>query len=164
MAFGIEGLTAEWAGGPAGRNKRLGTAHEITRLDGTDAHPEQVRSLWLVVGDLDVIPILAFGLRLDDHRVATRVPRERHGADPKEVDHRLLERQCLVAAGRNGIGAHRIEELIEASGERSDLRLLHGHADDGSALARLEMEGTIACLADRADDELVGLVEDEEAS
>ena len=164
MAFGIQGLAAERARGPAGRHQRLGTPHEITRLRGTDAHAEQVRTLWLVVGDLDVISILSFGLRLDDHRVPTRVPGERHGADAEEVDHRLLERRCLVASGRSGIGADRIEELVEASRERSDLCLLQGHADDGSALACLEVEGTVAGLADRADDELVGLVEDEEAS
>jgi hypothetical protein len=163
MTLRLERLATEGAGRPSGTDEDLGTPHERARRRRIDPHAQQVRSLVGIVRQLGILAVLGRGLCLDNDRLASCVPGQRHGTYPEELHDRLLERDGVSVRGRLR-RVDRIEQEVQALGQGRDLHLLDADADEGTALSRLEVELPRARLADGAGNESVGVVEDEEPS
>jgi hypothetical protein len=162
VAARVEGLPAERACGSAGGDQRLGSAHEGTRIGRTDPDAQHIRAFLRIVRQLDIVSILGRRLGLDHDGLGCRIPGERHGADPKELNDRLIQRMLVSLGGHLGID--RVQEVLQPRGEGSHLGLLDPDAHEGAPLASLEEERAFAGLTDGAGHESVGVVEDEESS
>src|SRR5215469_3796364 len=95
-------------------------------------------------------------LGLDHHPVRLAVPGQRDGPDPELLHQRKVERAvvggCRGAAGRRAAGSpeHLVEQLIQPLGQLRHLELLQRDAGDPAAVGRLQVEASLAWLADRS--------------
>ena len=160
---GSSGWPQNGHGGRPPASSTSARAHEAAGMGHVDPDAKQVRAVLGIVRQLEVVAIIGRRLRLDDDRLVSGIPRQGHRADAEELDDRLLE--PVVIGGRGAVrGIHGVEEVAHPLRESGDLDLLEADAHEGPALARLEVEDPLAGLANRAGNEPVGIVEDEEPS
>jgi hypothetical protein len=171
MPGGLERLATERARRAARRHEALGTAHEGVGLRWLDMDAQRVRRIGRLFGDGIRLLGLRLGLRFDHHALAGWIPGKCQEADLEELDQRFLQR-CLVEMNLNRRQVRglltafldQFQQVHQAVGQRADLDLLQRDADQGTALLRLQEEGSLTGLAHRAGHEALWLVEVEEAS
>ncbi len=163
MALRIQRLATEWTGRAAGPDKRLGTTHERAGLRRIDPDAKQIWPLFSIVGQLHVLAVLRWCLRLDHHRIGGGIPGQCHRAHAEELDDGFLERELV-----NGGGVHRrldrVEQVIEPMSEGRDLHLFESDADQCAAFSGLEEEGSIPRLTESSGEETIRGIKDEESS
>jgi hypothetical protein len=163
----LKRLAAEGAGGPAGRHEGRDAANEVSSARRFNAHPQEIRGGRLRAGQVGRRLVLADRLSFDHDLGRGRIPGQRHGADPEQLDGGFLQRLVVPRNASRKLAReplHRVEQLGHATGEGRHLRLLQPDADDGAALSGLQVEGSCAGLAEGAGDEPVRSVEIKDAT
>ena len=163
MALRIQRLPTEWTGRAAGPYKRLGTTHERAGLRRINPNSKQIWPLFSIVGQLHVLAVLRWRLRLDHHRIGGRIPGQCHRPHAEELDDGFLERELV-----HGVGVRRrldrVEQVIEPMSESRDLDLFESDADQCAAFSGLEEESSIAGLTERSGKETIRAIKDEEST
>ena len=172
VALRVQRQRAQRARRPAGGDDPLGAHDEGAGDLGADADAQRVRALVVLGQRLDLGLVLGLGASASTttwpvspsqaRPIAPTRNSSSTGASSGAVSSSSVRRGRRDLAG--AAAPDLLEQLLEPLGEHLDLHLLQRDRDGAAAAGGLQVEGALARLADRAGDEALRRVEEEDLS